>query len=670
VSGGRSALLVLPAIPALAILLWWTAVDGGYDRLKWMPGSVVLVALAGLSLALGGGTVLRRSRAALIATAGLTLYTVWSFVSIWWAGAPGPAFEGSLRTLTFLAAWILFASLPWTVPRLEALVTAFVLGVGAIGVITVLRVAAAADPRLHMIDARLAEPLTYQNANAALWAMAAFPALLLASRRATAAIARPPLLATATLCLGLGALAQSRGWLFGLPVIVAVMLLATPGRVRVLLAAIPVCAGVALALPALLEVYEVGGGRVPSEAVADVRVAFDAAARTLLTVTAGVLVVGVLIALADRRVSIPATVARRGSRAVGGLAVVAAVAAGIVVVHATNGDPAGTARDAWAGFKDFEGSGDGDASGSRFTELGSSRYDFWRVSVDLWQDNVLTGTGQDNFAQAYLRERRSSFEEPRWTHSLELRLLVHTGLIGLLLFGAWIVAALWAVVARPRTPRGAEQRRIAILAAMPLIVWLVHGSVDWLWEYPALSGAAIGLAGAAAVVGRSSTGRPLRKPAAAAVGAIALLAALAYLPPYFAERHIKQAARGWAYDPAWAYDQLDRSQALNGLSSQAWLIEGTIALQLEDYRHARMALREAADREPQDWFAHFQLGQLATLQGDRRAARAAYAEALERNPRDAFIRDALRRLDSGQPVRPPDAATEFGSRVDRRLGRG
>ena len=32
---------------------------------------------------------------------------------------------------------------------------------------------------------------------------------------------------------------------------------------------------------------------------------------------------------------------------------------------------------------------------------------------------------------------------------------------------------------------------------LPLVVWLIYGSVDWFWEMPALSGPALGFLGVA-----------------------------------------------------------------------------------------------------------------------------------------------------------------------------
>ena len=75
---------------------------------------------------------------------------------------------------------------------------------------------------------------------------------------------------------------------------------------------------------------------------------------------------------------------------------------------------------------------------------------------------------------------------PSYTHSLELRLLAHTGIVGFVLFATFMVAAIAAVMPRSAAPRarGVRSRRRAAAA----VVWLIYGSIDWFWEMPALSG--------------------------------------------------------------------------------------------------------------------------------------------------------------------------------------
>jgi O-antigen ligase len=167
--------------------------------------------------------------------------------------------------------------------------------------------------------------------------------------------------------------------------------------------------------------------------------------------------------------------------------------------------------------------------------LGSNRYDFWRVGLGELQRHPLNGIGTDNFAIDYLA-RRKSIEEPVYPHSLEIRVLAQTGVVGALLLGAFLVFALLAG-ARGRRSADSDAAAAAPLALMLAVQWLVHGSVDWFWEFPALSAMALfGLAVAArlggSVGGLATTRSRHRAPGAglALVGAllgIALLASFA-----------------------------------------------------------------------------------------------------------------------------------------------
>ncbi len=85
-----------------------------------------------------------------------------------------------------------------------------------------------------------------------------------------------------------------------------------------------------------------------------------------------------------------------------------------------------------------------------FADVGSGRYDFWRVALDAFTAHPIGGLGQDNFADYYV-VRGHSGEEPSWTHSLEMRLLAHTGVVGF--------AALRRVPRRGRHRRAPGRRR-------------------------------------------------------------------------------------------------------------------------------------------------------------------------------------------------------------------
>ena len=677
-TSGRSALpALLLASPVLVLCAWWSLDDGGYGATRWMIGALVMAILLAMGAWAIGSRLAAPSRATSIAAGALAAFTLWSFASILWADAPGAALEGSQRTLLYLLTFVLFALLPWTPRALLAGVGAFVAVVTGVALITLLRVGGGQDPSQLLIEARLAEPLGYQNATAALWTMAALPALGLAVRRESTWALRGASLAAAGLLIGLAVMSQSRGWLVALPILALVALATHPERWRWLAGAICVGAVVLAWSGALLEPYAVGGGARPAGTATELRAALKDAAAALWAIVAVLLALGAALGLAERRqrAPLPAPWLRRASRPAGaGLAAIIAIGGVVAVLAATDGRPTARLDSAWTSFSDIESTAGGEGA-SRFTALGSTRYDFWRVAVDAWRAHPAAGLGQDNFAQAYLVGRRSELEEPRWTHSLWLRLVTHTGLVGALLFVAFLAAALWAANPwRSPAPDPSRRRAAAALALLPAAVWLVHGSVDWLWEFPALSVPALALLGAAGAAQRDRAGaaEPVRdrsRLVAAGAAAGALLTFAVIVPSYIAARDVTWAATHWGADRAAAYARLDRARALNPLGQRASLTEGVIAVRAGEPGRARRALTRAARREPRDWFARFELGLLASARGDERDATRQLTVARARNPRDPLVAMALARARGPNPVSFAEADRVFAERVRRRQGR-
>ena len=83
----------------------------------------------------------------------------------------------------------------------------------------------------------------------------------------------------------------------------------------------------------------------------------------------------------------------------------------------------------------------------------------------------------------------------RDVHSLELEQLAELGLVGLLALAAFLAGVLLAArTALRRDPAAAAG------AAAAALVWLLHASIDWDWQLPAVSLPALVLAGALVVI--------------------------------------------------------------------------------------------------------------------------------------------------------------------------
>jgi O-Antigen ligase len=658
----------IPGLLVVALMLIWAVHDGGYDADTWYWGAlVVLGLLASVVLARGWGAI-QLSRAAKVALAAFALYVAWSYLSIAWAASPGDALTGSNRALLYLLVFAIMLVLPWTISgALIALVT-FALVIGVVAIVLLVRLASADHVAALVIGGRLAAPTGYFNSTAALFTIEALVGIALAARRELPGLLRGILIGFACAGLQLAVIVQSRGWLFTLPLILIAAIVLLPDRLRVAGAAIlPAAATLAVVHP-LLHVYQASGGVALNRASSE-------AGHSALRMSLIVFVVGTLIAWGEALLPTPRPNALR-RRLLGAVAVLLALGATAVgALAVSHGHPFRFVSRQWHGFSHPSTV----HSGSHFTDLGSGRYDFWRVALDAFVAHPVSGLGQDNFYNYYVPRRRTG-EEPSWTHSLELRLLAHTGLVGTGLFAVFLIAGIAAAL------RGRRRRRcgaadaatsspvrgptppaatVAATALLPFVVWLIYGSVDWFWEMPALSGPALGFLAMAAALGRGSPAEAAEDPStsartqpstraarlAGALGVLALLAAVIVLGfPYLSVRETSIGSDLGQSDPAKALHALSIAADLNPLSANPSRLAGTIALSNRSYGAARGRFNEAISRDPGGWYAWFGAGLAASAFGDRTQARRDVQAAASIDPRNALIAGTLADLDAGRQL--------------------
>ncbi len=667
----------IPGLVMVALMLVWAVHDGGYDADTWYWGALlVLGLLAGVVIA-RGWTAIRLSRPAAVALAAFAVYVAWSYLSISWAQSPGDALTGSNRALLYLLVLATMMVLPWTVRRALIALLTFVLGVGVVAIVLLVRLASADHVDALVSAGRLAAPTGYFNSTAALFTIEALTAIALAARRELPGLLRGALIALACAGLQLAVVVQSRGWLFTLPLVLIAAITLLPARLRVVAAAIVPAAATLAVVHRLLHVYDATGGLALDHAARE-------AGHSALRVCVVAFVIGTLIAWAESVLPTrPPSALRR--RALGSIAVLLAVGATLAGgLKLSHGHPFSYVSRQWHGFA-HQGTVH---SGSHFTDLGSGRYDFWRVALDAFIAHPVGGLGQDNFDNYYVPRRRTD-EEPSWTHSLELRLLAHTGLVGTALFAVFLVAAIAAFLRARR--RGGLEAAVVGAALLPLVVWLIYGSVDWFWEVPALSGAALGFLGVAASLGSRSPGdegtraaadapaaadeapettggpvptgppRPGRPPrgrgiAAGALGVLALLAAVVVLGfPYLSVRETSIGSDLGQSDPSRALHSLSVAADLNPLSPDPGRLAGVIALSGQRYGVARQRFEQVISRDSGGWYAWLGAGLASSALGDRAQARRDYQTAASINPRNAVVAQALEEVDSKRPLTPATA---------------
>ncbi len=629
---------------AVPLWLWWAVWKGGY------PPSVFLAGIGYLALAVVA-LQLFAPRPRLDARAGwslgaLSVLCAWTLASLLWADDRGAAEIAAAREILLLGSFALPVLWP---PSVRGLVVglAVVPLVAFCGAVSALGGALADASTL--VDGRLAGPTGYPNASAALMAIGILPALVLGSRRELAVPLRVISLVVAGALLGTFMLTQSRGGLAALALVLLLALLLLPGRLRLLIAVGIVAIAIGPALAPLLDVHAVAvdGG--------DVAASLRDAVSALLTSAAVLAALAAIYAAVDSRVEIGARTVRRSS------AIVATAAGGTVLVATVALLASGPDIGGWVSerVEDFKTPDYGrlESQSTRFTgDLGSNRYDYWRVSAEIFADEPLTGSGAGNFIAPYL-ERRHGEKSTIYSHSIWLGSLAQLGAVGFLALVAFVILL---VLALARAARRLGPRRWPVVAAsLPLAYLFVHGTIDWIAVFPVLSAPALALAGAAAVAWPAKTGRaaPGRRSVSLAIGVVLGAATILAIPLLAAARLADRGATTWPQRPAGAIADLERAAELDPLSAVPYVRLGIVGIELNRPNLAHSAFNSALGRDRSAWYPEFQLGLLAAAAGHRDLALGHLKFARARNPREPEVQLALRAVrDGGSP--DPRAAQE------------
>ncbi len=681
----------MPALAAIALFVVWLSSQAGYPLTHWAPGGLIVLALLAIAIRFVGLPLTELPTSVKVALACLAAYTALSFCSILWAAAPADAWEGANRTLLYLLVFALFALWPQHGRSAALLLTVFVLATACLALFAILHVDHAAGSLIRLEGllpgGRLTYPSGYANANAAQWLIAFWPALLLAREPRLPWALRGLFAAGAVLLAEAALLSVSRGALYAAPIMLVLVFALLPSRLRTFALLVPIAAGIAAAAPSVLRV----GERIEHNQSAAAAVHSAVAATLIASVVVGLVVAAG--AAIEHRTQLSQASATRARRALGGVAIAALVlvlAGGL----AAAGDPVSRARHAWDTFKSGSGYA-ANGTGNRLTSgLGSNRYDFYRVALDEFLAHPVVGIGADNFQQQYLAHGRSE-ETPHYPHSVELRTLTETGLLGGLLACAGLVGALlaaWRAVWRGVDPLG---QAVAAAALSGFAYWLVHGSFDWFYEFAGLGAPAFALLGLSCALAPRGVGAADVLPGAVAadvssgaapraraglgfgvrsrekidvssgaaprarvgrVGVIAggsvlaLAIAVSFLAPWLSRLRVESAARIWQKAPAAAYARLNDAASLNPLSDEPYVVAGSIALRFGDLARADHEFALALARTPGDAYATLERGAIASAQGRKAAALVLLEEAVRLNPRDPLTREALAVVRRGESI--------------------
>lgn len=568
--------------------------------------------------------------AALAACGFLAAFGVFQLLSIGWAHARGDAWDAANRTFVYTLAFLLFVG--WRAPARakQGLVLLFAFGMAVIGVATLF---SAANHVGSAFEAeRLSAPTGYANATAALFLIPFWAVVSLGGTPRLPAPLRALAIGTAATLAAVAYVPESRGALYSFPVASVILLVLARHRLRT---------AVALALsvaPVTLFVHPLSR---PFEALSTPARATATHHAAIIAIVCGIIaaVVAAGAALIDDRVRLETP--RRLRIAICATVAVAAVAA--VTIVAVN-HPRAEASRLWSSFRSDNNN---QATGAtRFGTLGSNRYDFWRVALKLAEDHPVAGIGAGNFSEQYLEQRRTG-EQPAYPHSLEFSLLAQTGAIGTALFLAFAGAVGLAAYRERRA--GAAEASLVAGGVTAFAYWTLHGSVDWLWEFPALGLSAFLLLGIAiAPSGAAPVGRRLRIGIVAACAVVTL----GFVAPWIAARQVARAGDLWRQDPAAAYATLNQAADLNPLSDAAPVLAGTIAAERGDVPRMRASFERAISRDSHNWFSRTQLAVALANEGNWQAAARSGQAAARLNPREPVIQQVNRAIRRRKPLRP------------------
>ncbi len=469
-----AALLAGPAIVGFS--------SGGATDVSRLSATVAAFVILALAAAVAPGPLRPATAAGCWVLAGLAGLAAWTLLARTWApnhGRADGAFElAALYLATVAAASLLLrrrAMARLTEPAL-ALGAVAIIGYGVAGRLVPGLLELAVSPRA---GGRLDQPLTYWNAMGALAGLGLVLATRLAGdetrpdwMRATGAAALPLLGAGLYLSFSRAAIAATIAG-----VLVLVVLMASRAQARAaVLAAVGTGLGIAATAP-FDGVRALAGSPDLRER--------QGAASLILLVAATLAIAGVHLVAQGR--CVPRLALPRGWRraAAVALAVVAVLPFAVALADRSDG-----------GSETFG------ASTSRLAAAGSNRSAYWRVAISSWADHPLAGEGAGSFGETWLRERDID-ERVRNAHSIELETASELGLVGLALL-ALIIGGVGLAARRLH----GEDAALAAGPAAVLVAWLLHASVDWDWQVPAVTGVAAILAGL--IVARAGVRAPPR----------------------------------------------------------------------------------------------------------------------------------------------------------------
>jgi hypothetical protein len=552
-----------------------------------------------------------------IAFLGATLALVaWIALSIAWSTSEGRAIFEVERALIYLGA-VVAVALVVRRERLSALLAGLLVGIAFVAAYALATrlFPNTLDQFEDVAGKRLFRPLGYWNALGAFCAIgvllaggfAAYARRVLA--RAAAAFAAPILATTLYFTFSRGSWAAL---IFG----TAVMLATSRRRLRLtttlLVVSAPSAAAVLLAsrsdalttrAPSLDEATSQGNR------LALVVLGLSAAAAMAVTV---------LVEL-ERRLRVSS-----GVRYAYISALMAVLLAGLAISFATWGGPVRIVERAYDSFKKPPTEGT-NLNSRLFTLSSNGRIELWDVAQEDADDHPWVGAGSGSF-ETYWYVHRPSSQNVRDAHSLYFETLAELGPLGLALLGLMLAVPLAAL------PH-ARDWHLAGAAAAAYGAFLLHTAVDWDWEMPAVTLAALLPASALLVASAQKRRLTIALPQRVGLGVL-LVACTGFAFVALVGNMSASRASDALGDGHWGDAKAEARRAINWApwSARPWLSLAAAQLAQDDTRAAVRSVLNAIERDPRNYRIWLNLAYMARGQLQARAV----ARTNQLNPRLAL----------------------------------
>jgi len=618
-----------------APVLYLALRGGGYDIVIRSEAALAAWWIVLLGVVVGVLPLQRIGRLGWACGGLLGLFVLWTVVAVAWSSSA----ERTMTEFGRVAGYLGFLVLGLCVLRRDTvrqLVTGMGVAFGVVGLLAVLsRLYPAEFPADQVVaffpgsTTRLDYPLNYANGTGNFLAIG-IPLLLAIATRART-LAGQALAAAAIPIAVLGVvLTASRGGVLTAIVGIVVFYALAPDRLPKLASGLAIAGGSAILVAGLLHRHGVRDGLSTPLAVTQ----RHQLALLLVVVAVGVALVQVGIGLAARYAMRPATlrVPRRRAGMLTGAAVLVAV---IVAIAA--GVP-GQLSHQWNEFKqtDVTGIVSGNVYSRLGTVSGSHRYQYWQTAVEAFKHKPLTGIGPGTY-EFYWAQHGPIYEFIRNAHSLYLETLAETGIVG----GALIVALLLTVLVGGfvRTLRAPPLARVSLAGATAAFAaFCAAAGYDWVWQLACVPVGAL-LLGAAIISYRDAPPADAAGPRWLAwaprgtLAIISLAAMIAIAIPFAMTSAIRSSqADAQAGHLKAALADAATAQHLEPYAATPRLQRALILEQIGDLRGARIAIAQAAVREPTNWRIWLVRSRIEAESGHALAAVRDYRRAHLLNP--------------------------------------